>query len=86
MKEGFDYFVIDKTSLWNIKASIDVRLIKKISKNKLLKLGKKLHAGLQKKYDRVFICYYLPDMKVGEGAWATTHFDPDIEVNILPTF
>lgn len=32
--------------------------------------------------DRYFILYYLPDMKIGSGAWATSHFNPSLSVNI----
>ena len=38
-----------------------------------------------RKYDRVFITYYLPGMTPGSGAWATSHFDPNLEVKILGT-
>ena len=34
-------------------------------------------------YERTFIVYYLPGMPVGGGGWATTHFDPALEVRIL---
>ena len=27
--------------------------------------------------------YYLPGMKVGAGAWATTHFNPELKVDVL---
>ena len=33
-------------------------------------------------YERLFINYYLPEMKIGSFAWATTHFDPTLEINI----
>jgi hypothetical protein len=34
-------------------------------------------------YQRTFIGYYLPGMEVGAGSWATTHFNPNLEVEIL---
>ena len=33
-------------------------------------------------YERTFMLYYLPEMTVGAGAWATTHFTPLIEIRI----
>ena len=33
--------------------------------------------------ERVFIVHYLPGMKVNAGAWATSHFTPNLEVRIL---
>jgi len=43
----------------------------------------KLRAGDSREYDRTFIVYYLPGMPVGAGGWATTHFDPTLDVRIL---
>ena len=34
-------------------------------------------------YERTFIAYYVPDMQVGAGAWATTHFNPNLKIRIL---
>ena len=34
-------------------------------------------------YKRVFILYYLPNMPVGEGAWAISHFEPELHLQIL---
>ena len=34
-------------------------------------------------YKRVFILYYLPNMPVGEGAWAISHFEPELRLQIL---
>ena len=30
-----------------------------------------------------FMLYYLPEMALGSGAWAPTHFDPNLDVRIL---
>ncbi len=32
---------------------------------------------------KAFILYYLPNMPVGSGAWATSHFNPNLEIRIL---
>jgi len=31
----------------------------------------------------MIIGYYLPGMEVGAGGWATTHFNPDLEIRVL---
>lgn len=36
-----------------------------------------------RKYKKVFICWYLPGMILDSGAYATSHFDPDLKVEIL---
>jgi hypothetical protein len=81
--QGVSYTIIEKTSLRSIKLSIDIRLEQKVSKDFLQKLALKLWQEEPKKYDRIFICYYLPGMTPGSGAWATSHFNPNLNVNIL---
>jgi hypothetical protein len=77
------YSIIETNVLPKIKRSLDVRLNKRVSEDALRLIALELKSQDSKRYERTFIAYYLPDMKVGEGAWATTHFDPDLEVRIL---
>ncbi len=81
--QGVNYTVIEKTNLGQVKGSISIRLEKKVSKDSLRKLALKLREIQPRKYDRLFITYYLPNMKPGFGAWASTHFNPDLKVVIL---
>ncbi len=83
--EGINYTVIEKSTLGSIKSSIDIRLEQKVSKDFLQKLALKLRQEEPRKYDRLFITYYLPGMTPGSGAWATSHFNPNLEVKILGT-
>jgi len=83
--QGVSYTIIEKTSMGNIKLSIDIRLEQKVSKGFLQKLALKLRQGEPIKYDRIFICYLLPGMTPGAGAWATSHFNPNLEVKIWGT-
>lgn len=78
-----NYSVISESEVKNHRHSIDVRLSKKVPEQELRSIAIELKKSESKVYDRTFIVYYLPDMKVGGGAWATTHFDPDLEVRIL---
>ncbi|MCK4998179.1 MAG: hypothetical protein KAS23_01545 [Anaerohalosphaera sp.] len=77
------YKIVDSNIMPGIKRSLDVRLDKKVSEATLKKIAYELKAKDTRRYERTFICYYLPDMQVGAGAWATTHFDPNLEVKIL---
>jgi hypothetical protein len=77
------YSIIDSDTFLDYKHSVDVRLNKKVSENTLRNIALKLKAQESRDYERTFICYYLPDMEVGHGAWATTHFEPNLEVRIL---
>lgn len=78
-----EYSVIEKTSLSGVKLSIDIRLSKKVDNDFLKEFALFLKNSDKGKYKNIFMCYYLPDMKVGSGAWATTHFNPDLKVEIL---
>ena len=80
-----NYTVIEKSNFGSVKGSIDIRLEKKVTKNFLQELAVKLRESAPRKYDRLFITYYLPGMTPGSGAWATSHFNPDLEVKILGT-
>ncbi len=77
------YSVIDTNIVPGIKRSLDVRLNKKVSEDVLRAIALELKANDSLQYDRTFIVYYLPGMAVGDGGWATTHFDPTLDVRIL---
>jgi hypothetical protein len=77
------YSIIELHTVPGVKRSLDVRLNKKVSEQILRAIALRLKAQDSRDYDRTFITYYLPDMTVGAGAWATTHFNPTLEVQIL---
>ena len=77
------YTIINEETLTDIKTMIDIRLESEVDEEILYKIANELREDGRRKYQRVFICYYLPDMEVGTGAWATSHFNPDLDVKIL---
>ncbi|OGE83037.1 MAG: hypothetical protein A2Y39_07045 [Candidatus Delongbacteria bacterium GWF2_40_14] len=81
--KGVGYSVIQRNSVPNIKVTIDIRLEKKVDKVFLNEFALYLKKNEKVKHKNMFICYYLPDMTVGAGAWATTHFNPNLDVRIL---
>lgn len=81
--QAAEYSVISESESNNYKRSIDVRLSEKVSEKELRAIAMELKESEKKAYDRTFIIYLLPDMEVNSGAWATTHFNPDLEVQIL---
>ena len=83
--QGVKYTIIEKSNLGSIKGSIDIRLEKKVTKDFLHNLALNLREAEPKKYNRMFITYYLPGMSPGAGVWATSHFNPNLEVKILGT-
>ena len=72
-----DYEIINDTNIPDIKRSVDVRLKKVIGAEGLATMAQEIKQG---QYQRTFIAYYLPNMEVGKGAWATTHFNPTLEI------
>lgn len=81
----FSYKIIKAERFRTIKCVLMVRLSKKISKEALRQLALELRAKESKRYDRMFIMHLLPGMKLNATAWATTHFNPNLEVQILGT-
>ena len=81
--EDFSYKIIEANRLGTIKCDLTVRLNKRVSEETLRQLAIELRAKEPKRYDRMFITYYLPGMTVGAGAWATSHFNPNLDVRIL---
>lgn len=77
--------IIEESTFHDYKRSVAVRLNHRVSKDILRTLAKRLKAQDPNRYDRTFISYLLPGMKPNAGAWATTHFNPDLKVKILGT-
>lgn len=77
------YTIIETHKIPGIKRSLDVRLNRRVSEGVLRSIAMELKSSDPATYERTFIVYLLPDMKVGAGAWATTHFNPNLEVRIL---
>ena len=76
------YSIISKNIVSNEKRSLDIRINKRVSKDVLKAIALKLKAQEDKKYKRTFIGYYLPNMEINAGYWASTHFNPSLEVKI----
>lgn len=81
--EDVTYTIIDKNIVPGAKRSLDIRLNRKVLKDVLAAIAMKLKNADPNSYDRTFIGYYLPDMQINAGYWATTHFNPHLEVQIL---
>ena len=79
------YSIIDTSVVPGIKRSLDVRLNRKVSEDVLRAIAHELKSGDSEDYDRTFIVYYLPDMEVDSGGWATTHFDPELVIQVIGT-
>lgn len=84
--DDVSYSVIKESTVHNFiinRRTLTVRLNKEMSKTTLRALALKLKSQDSRNYDQTFMMYYLPGMKVGTIAWATTHFNPNLEVVIM---
>jgi curved DNA-binding protein CbpA len=63
------------------KNNIEVHLNKKVDKKVLQEIAMEIRED-RSQYDRLWIFYYIPNMTKGM-AWATTHFTPSLEINII---
>lgn len=76
------YSIINIDTSGYHRRSIDVRLKEPISESTLRNIALELKAKDPRYYERTHICYLLPGMELGKGAWATTHFEPDLKIQI----
>jgi hypothetical protein len=79
------YEIINETTSQNQRRSLDVRLSRKVDAEVLEALAVRLRDQATTRFARTFIVYYLPGMEIDAGGWATSHFNPDLEVRILGT-
>lgn len=77
------YDVIVAQEIPGTKLSLDVILPTKVTAEQLSAIANELHDSQRGTFDRVFMVYYLPWMEIDAGGWATTHFNPELEVKIL---
>lgn len=81
-----DYTIAHREEFHEFKISFDVRVPlvngRLPTTDELGAISKHLRSQ-EKKHDRMFVCFYLPGMKVDSGAFATAHHDPNLEVKIL---
>lgn len=82
LSDNVTYSIINESTQPGVKRTLVVRLNRKASERTLRGLALELKSLDSQQYDRTFIMHYLPGMEVGAGAWATTHFRPELEVRI----
>lgn len=78
-----NYEIIGEDAFQDDRRSLDVRLNRKVSEDVLETLAYRLREQTSRSFERTFIVYYLPNMQLDTGGWATSHFDPELDVEIL---
>lgn len=64
------------------KNQLTIEINEKISEGQVATLAEKLFKSKDKQR-RFYIFYLLPGMKDGVSAWAISHFDPDLKIEIM---
>lgn len=78
------YEVIDFSKHTNLKFSIDILISQKVDEEFLRKEATEIYKINQGPlYRAFFVSWYLPGMKKDAGAWATTHFNPTLKIEIM---
>ena len=76
------YTILQEETIPNAKRSVDIRLNRRVSVDILRAIAHMIRANDNSRYQRTFILYYLPEMEVGAGAWASSHFNPELQIEI----
>lgn len=63
------------------KDNIEIQLNRKVDEKILKEIALELRKD-RKQYEKLWIFYHLPDLTPGI-AWATTHFTPDLKIEII---
>lgn len=74
--------VKENKSIPTIKRSLNVYLKEPIAEIEIRQIAMALHNEAPN-FERTFIEYLLPGMTYGAGAWAISHFNPDLEIKIF---
>jgi hypothetical protein len=77
--------IINEEAVPGVVRRLDVRLPRKVTEKELQAVALHLKGLARGEFQQTFIVYYVPGMEVGAGGWATTHFNPNLQVRILGT-
>lgn len=79
-----DYKIISDESKRNIKRTVEIELGERTDKETLKAIAQRVKSFESGSYERTFIAYRVKGDN-GSSYWATTHYNPNLEVNILGT-
>lgn len=60
----------------------DVTISKRVSEAELIEAARRIRNDIKAKSSKGIVGFYLPEMKIGNGAWATVTFDPNPVVRL----
>lgn len=83
LPEGFKYSIVNDQSDSTIgKNQLTVSIPLKVNEGQLATIAEDIYKS-KPEQKRFYISYLLPGMDGKNGAWATSNFDPELEIEIL---
>jgi len=80
---GATYSILKDENKRNIKRTIEVVFSEKITEQELKQFALSVKNSTTETYQMIFIGYYIQGADMKNGYWASTHFTPKLDVNIL---
>lgn len=77
------YTIISEDVVPGFKRGLDVRLSRRVTRTELTAIATELRDRDSRTYDRTLIGFYLPGMQIDAGYWATTQFNPELEIRVI---
>ena len=75
--------IMEDTVKGNIKRTVEVELLERTNEESLHAIAEHIHGLSSADVQRTFIGYRVKGDHKNQGYWATTHYNPDLKVNIL---
>ena len=76
------YKILNEDKFNNIKYSLDIEISKEIEEYEIRKIFNDIKDE-NPGYDLYFISFYLPNMIINSGAWATANYQNDLNIEIM---
>ncbi len=80
--EKFNCKILDTETTNTNKMTIYIQIPEQLNKTQLREIAYELKEK-NSKYENLYIFYLLPNMKIGAGAWATSHYNPNLDIKII---
>jgi hypothetical protein len=80
--EKYNCKLLETEEMGTAKKSIYIQIPEQLTEMQIKEIAMQMR-NEHSAYERLFIFYLLPEMRMGAGAWATSHFNTELEINIL---
>jgi uncharacterized protein YgiM (DUF1202 family) len=76
------YTIESEEKLPPFKAVYVIRIPRAYSESEITSIAKHIRQQMGREFERIFMFYLTPGMIYGNGAYATTHYTPDLKVQV----